>query len=84
MCLAAFLPTASGLSSAYRWVQAFLCTHSGNSDDESKTVPYLLCIGFCPMLMMHLRDLENSILVYHFTFSPIPTPPAYAIPTPAP
>ena len=27
------------LSSAYRWVQAFLCTHSGNSDDESENRP---------------------------------------------
>lgn len=39
MCLAAFLPTASGLSSAYRWGQAFLYMHSGNSDDESKSRP---------------------------------------------
>ena len=51
---------------------------------NQKAVLYLLCIGFCPMLMMHLFDLENSILVYHFTFSPFPAPPAYAIPVPAP
>ena len=37
---------------------------------NQKAVLYLLCIGFCPMLMMCLFDLENSILVYHFTFSP--------------
>ena len=39
MCLAAFLPAASGLSSAYRWGQAFLYMHSDNSDGESETRP---------------------------------------------
>ena len=29
---------------------------------NQKAVLYLLCIGFCPMLIMYLFDLENSIV----------------------
>ena len=58
MYLAAFLPTAFGLSSAYRWGQAFLYMHSGNSDDE-----YLLSrLEFC--LCFHIDNQTNDFFLF--------------------
>ena len=52
---------------------------------NQKTILYLLCIRFCPLLMMNLLDLENSDLFIHlppFLLSDS-VHPVYTTPVPA-